>query len=407
MLKLTTLPQEKRKLIDYYNLSYKGGREFVEGIDNQGNRILIKHECEEPRDYQNRINYTPSRSYVSAVLNNFLSGIYRVTPSRPENFEDIIENADGKGHSLDWVVSSALKNCMIGGIGFLKVNSQSVNNLSMAQIQNIPVTIQNIPIESVLDYTIEDDILINITIIYEGNEFENWKDGVKTSGVYDPKTFNVLKITEETEYTIIPVVPLSDELPVVSLIIDNVRSILNTISNLKTEEIDSVFTRFLISGVRPPENSRESSIAWSGKRLLFVEDQGVSVNRIGSDTTQSDALMKSIQSDVDDIIRVTGCFLDGKGVSASSGVALRIQKETYSLNCEKYAKIAQYAENLLFYILGEILARPVTTSVLYSDNFLMPDYSEEILQLRDILSLPLSDETKQKAVERFEQLYFR
>jgi hypothetical protein len=406
--RLPQLDKATRNKYNYHLRAFNGGREYVEGYDDRSREIISRFTCEEPSDYNERVCRTPYRAVVPTIINGFLSGVFRQSPSRPDSFSDFVTNSDGRNKSLNSVMKSFGESLLLYSVAFLKVNiNDSVS--SLAQAAKAPFTVQNLPLSSVLYYRFEEERLVEIVVLYSDSTFSWWKEEenqiILIEGEHG-KDYTI-KSSESFVVPYIPVIASSTNSAIIESVLESVRSLHNYLSLLNQEIFEKTFSRDIISGARAPENKDDAKISWGSTRMLFIEDAGVSVQTVGSDKSQADSIRTSIEEEIKNIVRVTGQYLDGEGASGvQSGIAIKLQREAYTLICESLAFALNVAENELFQLLS-LATGKATDLVTYSSDFIMQNYVEEVQLLRDILSLPLSDEIKQKAVERFQQIFFR
>ena len=86
-----------------------------------------------------------------------------------------------------------------------------------------------------------------------------------------------------------------------------------------------------------------------------------------------------------------------------SGVSKLVGQESFYMKCRTLSKCMADWESLLFYLLYPEENIVVQYDVDYQEE---STYAQDILELRDLLSLPLSQETKNRAVAEFEAKWF-
>lgn len=122
------------------SLSGEGGY-----IDGSG-RYLIPHKREELEDIRRRAAYSVYHNYVSDIVNTYSGYLWKQPPNRDagEGYTAFMANADGAGHSLDYVLQNNQILSMVLGTVYLIVDRAPVIPQTRAQ-QPAPYITMRLP----------------------------------------------------------------------------------------------------------------------------------------------------------------------------------------------------------------------------------------------------------------------
>lgn len=413
--------KEEQKQREFLEVSYDAqGLEYTMGKAPDGN-IIHKLECEEIKDYEARCKQTPTRSYVSAILNKYNSAVFKNEPSRQASssvIEELFKNADGYGNSINSVMRKALLESQKFESIFLLADSSAADTeiLTIAQKQSSGVYpyIRSINAESIVDYVEVEDKLLEALVLLEdaeGNLFCRYMNDMDFVDIeLNQKTLQVTSIGEAYAhgYPSIPLVELepldnAQALPIAY----SQRTIVNILSLLQQELTDSVFSKYILSGVRLPEDDNGSSkkISWSGKRMVVLEDQGANLQLLGADHGAADSLRKEIEQEETQMYYSSGFGKPTVEPTNLSGLSRLIALEDFFNTCNALKTAIEQAENKI----GELIAFKEGTewiSTVYSSKYLADDNGEALLKLRDLLALPMPQTFKSLAIKEYISTFY-
>lgn len=398
--------------VNFQRISYEAsGSDYVEGTSPDGD-IITRFDCEEINDYKNRKRITPTRNYVSSILNKYNASIFRVEPTRNIPDDRIFFDADGYGNNLNKVMREALLKSQIDGKCYLYLNQPEVEQeiLSLAQEKSSDIRpyIKIIPIENVINSLSISEKLEEILIFLtneEGEEIARWMDDEYYIDIkYNPKNYNIEEISEKYihGFDLIPVTeikPFSDAQS--KPISYSQKTIVNILSLLQQEIVDHTFTKHILSGVRIKDEKEK--IIYGSKRMIVLEDSSADLKTIGSDVTQAQSLRDQIKLEEDNLYMAAG-FGNQNALEPSnlSGYALTILKDDFFINCGALKDALESAEN---YILSLIFKDNFAQSV-YATRYIADDSGSELEKLRNLLSLNLPKTFKNLAIKDYINKYF-
>lgn len=417
-LKLKDNLRKLQQKWSFWESSYIVNETYIDGKDARGNDIISKFTCEEKRDYKDRKERTAPRNLIGNIVNTYSGAVFRNQVERDEALIDFYDNVDGRGKSLEETLRSSLIDTMIYGFSPVLIENLIPNTkLSIAQAKEIGVAqrIVNVDPFSLADWQELDGYLIYVVISFvdeTGKSFYRKYTAATVQDIFVNDNMVITSLGEEVPhgYSDIPVkfmrIPISYE-SFVQPLAENQKSITNLLSLLFTELYEQCFTRWVLGGVDlsglDEEQRREMQLEWGTRRMLMFPSS-INVNKLGSDVTQADSIRKSIMEETESLLKTAG--MQNQAVSSdSSGEARKLAKDDFYVIASLMVKAVEYTENYLLRLIGETMGLSMAPSS-YSLNLEEPDWQSEITQLRDILSLEVSDEIKQKAINSFENRFF-
>jgi hypothetical protein len=383
--------------------------------------IIHKLECEETKEHNLRCKQTPSRSYVSSILNKYNSAVFKNEPVRQASsptIEALFVNADGYGNSINSLMRKALLESQKFESFFLMADSTATDTeiLTIAQKQSAGAFpyIRCVDPKSVINYIEIEDKLIEAIILLEdenGKVFARWMNEVDFIDIeLETKEYRIKSIGEAYAhgYNDIPLVEIepldnAQALPIAH----SQRVIVNILSLLQQELNDSVFSKFILSGVRIPEDDSGSTkkISWSGKRMVVLEDQGANLQLLGADHGAADSLRKEIEQEETQMYYSAGFGKPTVEPTNVSGLSRLIALEDFFNVCNALKHAIESAENKI----GELIAYKEGTEwipTVYSDKYIADDNGEALGRLRDLLALNLPSTFKSLAIKEYINTFY-
>lgn len=389
------------KKYDYYFRAFKADIEYVRGRNHLGENIIHQHACELTDDYKNRTKRAIATPLIGSIIQKYNSIVFRNEPERYIDDEQILNNIDLKGNPINFFLSRVLLESQIINQAFVLLNYDGSEAASLAQQRaaNSRFWWQHVPYKSVINY--EKDGEGNLLwIIIAFKDYCQYFDDEITQIIYVDEKLNVKGFEEPVVhgYEGIPVSVCEPQFAYESQaapLIDSQRKITNLNSLLDEETYSNIFTRWILSGadVDPEESGK---LIMGSKRMMIIPDQAT-LTRMGSDISQSDALLKIIKEEEEKAYKLAGVKYDK--ASAESGLAKMIELESTYVIAETLSLALEKTENYLLFLMGWY------EKTSYSRSFVQPDWQSEINQLRDLLMLDIGDESKENAIELFKQKF--
>jgi hypothetical protein len=412
---------EEIKTREFLEVSYDAnGTEYTRGSAPDG-PIINQMECEERDDYLIRCKVTPTRGYVSSILNRYNSAIFKNEPTRQasnDTISNLFANADGYGNSINSVMKSALLESQKFESCFLLADStaQDTEILTIAQktASGAYPYIRKIGSDSVVNYEEVEDVLLEAIVLLEdadGVVFARWMDQSNYVDIQvEQKQLRVTSIGEPYRHGY-PQIPLIEVEPIDNAqalpIAHSQRTIVNTLSLLQQEMNDSVFTKWILSGTRLPEetNGTPGKVSWSGKRMIVLESENSKLQLLGADHGSADSLRKQIEQEETQMYYSAGFGRPNVEPTALSGLSRLLALEDFFSTCTKLTFAIEQAENKI----GELIASKEGTEwipTVYSTKYISDDNGEALLRLRDALSLPLPSTFKSLLIKDFINTFY-
>ena len=412
---------EDMDTIHFLNISYEAkGIDYTLG-DAMDGPIIHKNECEKTAAYKERCKRTPTRSYVSSIINKYNSCVFRNEPTRQidnATYELIYNDADGAATSLNDLMQKSLLCAQKEGSAFLLADSTATDTdiLTLAQKTSSGARpyIRRLSREHVVAYEeIENTIMEAIILLTDenGKTFARYMNDQDFVDITINDRFVIEDIGEaySHNYSRIPLVevePLEDAQA--EPIAYSQRTIVNILSQLSQERVKSVWTKHILSGVRLPQDGDNAKpvVSWSESEMVVLEDAGAKLDTLGADIGCSDSLRKDIEQEEQQLYYSAGF---GKANSTDptnvSGYSLSIMREDFFLMCSALSKCIETAENKIMELIAEKEGFDYTPAV-YSNRFIADDTGAALASLRDLLALPLPQTFKNAAIRNYISQYY-
>jgi len=412
--------QAKVKAAEYLRLSYRPiGILYTQGWAPDG-RIIHKMECEEKEDWNIRTSQTPTRHYVATVINKYNSAVFRNEPTRDEGsiVDTLYADADGFGSPLNTLMRNALKASQIDGVSYLLADSTASDTqiLTIAQRNSSGVRpyIRLLKVENILHIEQIENIITEAIVLLvdeNGNTFARYMDSTDfIDMVIDEKNMMVKEVSEPYShgYASIPLVEIQPfDVPQSQLPADSQRTIVNILSLLQQEMTDHVFSKFILSGVRVPQDDSgtQQKITYGSKRMIILEDSGAKLDLLGADHGSADSLRKQVEIEETNLYYASGFGRPNVEPTALSGTSRLIAMEDFFINCDALKNAIEVAENKILAIIASKESGEVTETA-YISKYVQDDAGEELQKLRDLLALPLPNTFKQLAIRDYVNKFY-
>jgi len=309
----------------FMSLSHKGGREYKEGTDSEGNDIFQKHKKEKDADANKRRQRSSVLNYCRFFVGRFAGYVTRkgVSRAKSEDKSWLTFNADatGRGESWDSLIKRWQEKALIKSPYWLRLDTPNkpwVETLAEEQAEGVRPIASLVDPENVIDYD-EHEVtgqLIRLCVRDEKRVKASATEPEKTEvyytewtpkrwtrwtqvGEYDIDTGKIpVKFKERgaNSWGMIPYIPLhfGEETGVFSEsmihdVADWQRDIFRIFSLLLEEWFNRTFSTTIIAGGRP-----EDIASQIGSMLIVLGNPNAKVFPTGADATQADSLLKGL-----------------------------------------------------------------------------------------------------------------
>ena len=98
----------------FWRRSFRVGRDYITGDDEHGNPVIIKHEVEQQKAYDRRLQSTQARNYAGPIIRQYNNFVHRKSADYPDGSESmpvyglLLEDINGKGVSANEFMRRAL-----------------------------------------------------------------------------------------------------------------------------------------------------------------------------------------------------------------------------------------------------------------------------------------------------------
>lgn len=409
------------RLMKYWRASVDVTREYLTTPTGDERTVLQRFKCERDEDWQERLAITPLRNIIQSFVRRYNSAVFRQDPDRQpsDTNERLQANADGRGRSLNRLMSHALYEAQVAGAHALAlsgINEMDADidgaELTQAQLEaagevNVLVGVRG---EDILAAQYQDEQLVTVLLLFEDAEglFARQYDAISTrdirlrkAGGDNDHQLVVDRIGAQIPHGMdgipVAIVRSAVDQSQVSGWAEYQRDIHNTESLLRVELRDHTFTRFVMSGIRGASSTEEEElgeaparpdIQWGSRRIFTFDDENVSVERLGSDTSQADSLRKSLSDDKEELYRAAGLQanyrIDGQ---PESGISRLVQMDSFTLQAEFLADEVEQADNHLVRLIHEAEGVSAFVPAVYSRDFLDADFDAEMSRIKELLPL--------------------
>jgi hypothetical protein len=411
MEKLPKLSTDEQNSINFWRLSYASDHRYIDGLDCSGDPIIKRFYCEAHDLYEKRKKYSSPRSYTQTIINKYAAAVFRQSPERDQRLSDYLM-------MFDPAIRKAFHDLQVVGKGFLLLeNDLDGSELSIAQAENVGLDerIVYVPRESVREFEAVQGIVISAVVTFQdesGKVFARryYADGT-ASDLEVGKDDSIISETEPytTGYSTCPLVlmMLDSESVQASPIAESQKTIANLLSLEKTEMYQNCFSRTLLSGLDLSGKSQEEieiiKSQFRDERFVAVP-AGITPHNLGSDVAQANSIRQSIKDEEDNLYRIGG-LKQPDSVAGQSGAAKILEMDDYFVLCAQLTAALERAENVIISLMSDRRGTDFDKSY-YSREYQSEDFSAAILQLRDVLSLNVPQDLKDRAIAEWAAKYF-
>jgi hypothetical protein len=380
---------------------------------------LTRFVCESKEDQKFRREITTPKNYCGSILNKYLSTCFKEKPVRKEN--DFYNNVDTLGSDISSFMEMASKASLIDGVSYILPDSTSTDpNLSEAQkkVLGVKPFLRFISCRRVINYSDYLGHLMEALIEFEdeaGECYFIYYDTVNYARIDVDKKNVVVAIgsLEPHNYSTIPVtrvMPFDTEESFLASGAALQLSVNNLTSLERVELYKSTFSRFFLSGIQlaSDPDGNPLPVSWGNDRIMTAPNADAKITPLGADVGQAQSIRTSIENEVNNLYKTyhLSATSVGEVTQVPSGISLIISRADFNSICTSIVKSVQQAEAKLVMLLNETEGLNLEPAV-YSFNFIEPDKSEDIMNLRDILSLDLDESAKNIAKQQFVEKYLK
>lgn len=402
--------------MEFWESSLEVDEEYQETLDPNGNTIIKKFTCEEPEDFKFRKSISSPRNYMAGILQKYLSCAFKVSPTRSDN--EFYSNVDLVGSSInEFMLHKTWEASVYGASYMMPDTTVSDPNLSEAQKRQIGARsfIRSIETENVINWIDYLGHLQEVIIVLEDaqeTQFALWYDNENMCRIELDERGRVSQIGEVVPhgYSMMPVIRMlpfdTDESFVASGSLSQM-TLNNLLSLEKTELFSNTFTRFFLKGIRTNSDDGEmQKVTWGTNRMIVSDSETASITPLGADVQQAQSIRDSIKSEEEALYRMYHLVnTQIQPGTAPSGYSIVLSREDFNAICATLVKSAERAENNISILLNETEGLGLDI-VVYSREFIEPSKQEKILEMRDIISLPIPDDIKEMEIENFRKMFY-
>ena len=413
----------------YWRLSYRGGVDYRDGTDTDGQEMLIRFESETPEGYDRRRKTTTPRNYCGPILRRYNDFVFRrepVVPNEAGDWYDVfLDDCDGHGTTLKDFFRKLL---LVGQVEreayFLCDSSSGTQARSRldAMVSGTRPVLRRVMADSVWAAEFAGKSVLAASVLMERDDGETvlrQYDATMRQDVVirkDARSLQwiVVAVDEPTPhgYPVCPLMalrPTFDDLGSGATqsqcgpIADAQRAVFNLLGLISEELYQNTYTQWIFHGVRA-EDIKDGTARMGAKRILCMPDPQSSTTRIGSDVAQADSLRKQLADEEANIYRMAGISAaDPTQTQApESGVARAFRFNDLAANLSALADAVEAVWNNAVWAQSQAWGLPYPGDVKMPDDFVPPDMGAEIIELVQAVSnRDLPPVLRQHMVRRF------
>ncbi len=433
----------QRTARDFWQRSDRAKYDYPAGQDAAGRLILPKHEREMADRYERRKNQAIVRRYARPIIDRYNDFVTREPAKRPDAvpgspYALIRADADGNGCPLEVMMKRVLRTAQVDGVGYMLCDASVSGVFESAAAEqaagNRPL-LRVILADQVVWWRCWQGALLEAVILLEdqdGKLFAWYVNQTQTQRIdlevsqdnaqTQPHLTNAPKIVAvqpptNHKYGGCPLVALrpvmDDDVEYGSdsqcaPLAEGQKRICNLDSWLHEELQASTFTTTVFLGVSADAVKDVAVGAGQGLALPSMGTTNPAIDTIGSDTTQSDSLRKSLDYEIRELYRVAG-LTPGNPMETGapeSGVSKAFAFNEIEAKLAALSDACQYAENTAIKRLsaGFSFAYPGDSD--WPDDFASPDLADEITVTIQMQSANLPATLQRAQIERIAELCF-
>ena len=407
----------------FWRLTFRTGRDYVDGRDAKGEPVLYAHERER-EGYNRRKRTTKPRNHAGPIIRRYNDFVFRTEATRPKEsvpaeYDVLKEDADGHGTPLPKFMREVVLAAQIDRDAYILPDSTKrpdAGPMSKAQAAaaGVRTVLKRVDADAVAWWRDYDGAMVEAIVIMEredGSCFGRWY------GAKDMMEFDLDQQESASNWRVTAVRPVVkhgyDSCPLVrcrppfdgesqiSPLAESQQAITNYISLLNEEIFNVCFSQIVATGVAA---SDVKDVVLGNNRLLCLPNPGAKFEVIGADPAQAESIRKAIEDEQRELYRIAGVQSGDPTASPAapeSGVAKAFKFNDLAANLASLAQAAEDAENRAV----ALALAPVTADAPvceYPQEFDLPELTAELADVIKITAaLAVPTVVKRKVVERF------
>jgi len=419
---------------NFYRLTAACGTEYIHGRDAIGGLVVWQYPCEESKNYKARKQRTKPRNHAGSIIRKYNDFVFRGEITRPEkdSLLQILEaDADLRGTSLNDFMRSATWQAQIDGVCYILPDTTAPSQLqalTLAQSRELKERpfLRKIKADDVINWVENDGYMLQAVVLMvdvHGDTFAKWYDeenfiDIKLKVVN--KWYEVVSYSEPLPHHFLASMPLValkptfDTFSQMAPLAESQQKITNDLSLLDQEIGNHCFTKNLLTGIKPgPDDDEESALpkplAWGSDSLMTTQATAVTLLRLGSDVAQAESLRRGIADETENLYRAAGLRAADplKVGPAESGISKAFTLNDLSVNLKSLADSAEAAENKIIRLLFKGYGKGREPErVEYEDEFQVADLTNELEELKNLVSSGMSKVTINKQKRFINEKFF-
>jgi hypothetical protein len=354
---------------------------------------------------------------MQSIIEKYISICFKNEAERVQN--DFYENVDLIGSDMQTFMKHMTNVSAIEGASYMmpdSIGNDESLNVAQKRVLGDRTFIRYLTNEQISDWVDIYGNLMEVLVTFEdalGNYFAMYYDSESKARIEMDKKGNVTSIGELVPhgYSQIPVVrmlPFDLEESFASNGCELQKSINNQISLQRVELFKMVYSRLFGSGIdeMKDQNGNVIPLTWGQDTLLCVSNPQADMKVLGADVNQGKTIIESFQEEIEHLYKQYHISAQSiQNGQVPSGYSLVISREDFNNVAKKFVKCAETAENIIVKLIEEtenLGLEPAKYSYVFIEN----DYQQDLMNLRDILALNISEEVKEIAQKNFALKYF-
>ena len=380
-------------------------------------KYIQQFTCESSRDLKYRKSITAPRRIMQSIIEKYISICFKNEAERVQN--DFYENVDLIGSDMQTFMKHMTNVSAIEGASYMmpdSIGNDESLNVAQKRVLGDRTFIRYLTNEQISDWVDIYGNLMEVLVTFEdalGNYFAMYYDSESKARIEMDKKGNVTSIGELVPhgYSQIPVVrmlPFDLEESFASNGCELQKSINNQISLQRVELFKMVYSRLFGSGIdeMKDQNGNVIPLTWGQDTLLCVSNPQADMKVLVADVNQGKTIIESFQEEIEHLYKQYHISAQSiQNGQVPSGYSLVISREDFNNVAKKFVKCAETAENIIVKLIEEtenLGLEPAKYSYVFIEN----DYQQDLMNLRDILALNISEEVKEIAQKNFALKYF-
>lgn len=356
------IPQDKawgkrNRCYLFWNASYRGGSEYKNAKDCDGQPVFIAHELESASGIERRKRLAKYRNYCKAIVNQYNNFIFSNPIKRDDKAPQFVEwakSVDGAGTTLHDFMKLVSRSAQIFGQWLVTLDTTKTDpaqTVAQAKAAGNRVLAIHVHPSQVLAMKVSGAAITEILVNFPDlNEVRAYDARTITRAMTKNGMVSAVLPEESHAYGVVPFVRAEAMGEQESQIVDiaEVNKSLFNNEALHVEELNrQTFTQYLFAGVSKADIEPAEPIG--GRKFLCVNrpSSEIGVHRLAADTAQAASIREALADDTKEIYRLAGLWMPEVVQNTESGRALKIKFNQVALNAAAIADYAEKAENAI------------------------------------------------------------